>query len=125
MIERKSFVYFKSLFDHLELKLNRLAVVYASQKNFNDGKYFRYYKIIIYQFRGFSIFLEILMQGEIDVFLVSRIDRSGSELGKYKNKNLVFKIRKDKINCLFEKIYFLDRDLSNFSTFHEHTDFLK
>ena len=65
-----------------------------------------YYKIIIYQFRGFSIFLEMLKQGEIDVALVSRIGRSGSELGKYKNKNLVFKIRKDKIDCLFERIYF-------------------
>lgn len=125
MIERKSFVYFKTIRDHLELKLNRLAFVYASQKNFDDGKYFRYYKIIIYQFRGFSSILEMLKQGEIDVALVSRIGRSGSVLGKYKNKNLVFKICKDIIDCLFEKNYFLDRDLSNFSTFHEYFDFFK
>lgn len=60
------------------LKLNKLAIVYASQKEFHQSKYFRYYKIFIYQLRSFEIFLDLLKTEKIDVYFEARIGRSGS-----------------------------------------------
>lgn len=111
LIERESFVYFKSLYDHLVLKLNRFAIVYASQKMIGEQKYFRYYKINIYQLKSFDIFIMLLKQGVIKVSLIARISKSGTDIGRYRNKNLVFMLKKDKINMLFDEIYSYNHDL--------------
>lgn len=109
-IERKSFVYLVSIYNHLMLKLNKLAIIYASYKNINKEKYFRYYKIELYQLLNFDIFLSLLNSGNIDVSLISRINKSGMDKGRYRNKNLVFKIKKSKIDKLFKLVYSLDYD---------------
>lgn len=112
LIERKSFVYFKTLYNHLMLKLNRLAVVYASKKMINGEQYFRYYKMNVYQIKSFNIFIELIKCGELQISLIARVSKSGFEAGQYRNKNLVFKIKKDKVDNLFQKIYSYDYDLS-------------
>ena len=63
LIERKSFVYLKTIEEHLTLKLNRLAVIYASTKKDDCYKYFRYYKIDIYNLISFERFLRLLRFG--------------------------------------------------------------
>ena len=110
LIERKSFVYFKSVYDHLYLKLNRLALVYASKKIVDSDVYFRYYKIGIYLLRDFNTFLELLEKGIIKVSLIARISKSGVDEGRYRNKNLVFQIKKDMLNKLFDELYYYDCD---------------
>jgi len=117
LIERESFVYFKSIYDHLVLKLNRLAVVYASKKMIADEKYFRYYKMEIYQLRGFDKFLELLEKDIIKVNLIARISKSGVDEGRYRNKNLGFMLKKDFIGALFEKIYSYDYDKESNNNF--------
>lgn len=110
LVERDSFVYFKSLYDHLALKLDRLAIVYASQKVIDGEKYFRYYKINIYQLKSFDTFISLLKQEVIKVSLIARISKSGPDVGRYRNKNLVFMLKKDKINMLFDEIYHYNHD---------------
>lgn len=110
LIERKSFVYFKSVYDHLYLKLNRLALVHASKKIIDSDVYFRYYKIGIYLLKDFDTFLELLERGIIKVSLIARISKSGVDEGRYRNKNLVFQIKKDMLNKLFEELYYYDYD---------------
>lgn len=105
LLERESFVYFKTLYDHLYLKLNRLALVYASKKIIDDEMYFRYYRIGIYKIKNFETFLKLLYEGKISVSLIARISKSGVDVGRYRNKNLVFKIKKNDINLLFDEIY--------------------
>lgn len=109
-IERKSFVYFKSIYNHLVLKLNKLAVVYASKKVIEGITYFRYYKIDIYRFTDFDNFLLLLNEGIIKVKLISRISKSGNDIGRYRNKNLVFMIDKCDLDRLFDRVYFYDYD---------------
>lgn len=109
-IERKSFVYLLSIYNHLMLKLNELALVYASYKKIHSEKHFRYYKIELYRLTSFDTFINLLDKGEIDVSLISRISKSGSDKGRYRNKNLVFKIRKKYVNKLFKLIYTFDGD---------------
>lgn len=110
LMERKSFVYLKSIYDHLMPKLNKLAIVNASSKLFDDEKYFRYYKISIFSIISFKKFLELLTTDDIEVNLVARIQKSGKDKGVYKDKNLVFKMKKDKITKLFNLIYSYDSD---------------
>lgn len=112
LIERESFVYLKTIEEHLTLKLNRLAVIFASTKKILDEKYFRYYKIDIYNLISFERFIRLLKFGVIEVNLISRISKSGEEKGRYRNKNLVFSIKKNNIEKLFTNIYSYDNDLA-------------
>ena len=59
----------------------------------------------IYKLKNFDTFLKLLEQGIIEVDLIARISKSGQDAGRYRNKNLVFKINKDKIWMLFNRIY--------------------
>ena len=105
LIEKKSFVYLKSIYDHLMLKLNKLALIHAYKKKINNEDYFRYYKISIYELVSFDRFLELLEKGIIFVNLVARLNKSGVDKGRYRNKNLEFCIGKNDIEKLFNKIY--------------------
>ena len=106
LIEKKSFIYIKTLYDHLMIKLQKLAMIYALQKNINGKKYFKYYKIDVYEIKGFGKFMYLLENGFINASLVSRIGKSGNDAGKYRNKNLAFAIEKDKLFFLFNRLYY-------------------
>ena len=110
LVERESFVYLQTLYDHLILKLKTLAVIKASKKIIDGEKYFRYYELSIYNIISFDKFLELLEKRIIHVSLVGRISKSGERYGKYRNKNLEFKIKKENIELLFEKFYYYNYD---------------
>ena len=104
MIESESFVYLDSIKQHLLLKLNQLALVYAESKKDEISTYFHYYKMAIYQLKSFEDFIELLKRDIIKVSLIARIEKSGNEIGRYRNKNLVFQINKEYINKLFKQV---------------------
>ncbi len=106
LIERKSFIYIKTLYNHLMVKLQRMAIVYAMQKRVKGKKYFKYYKIDVYKLKSFSKFMYLLKNGDINASLISRISKSGIDAGRYRNKNLVFEIDKDKVYYLFDRLYY-------------------
>lgn len=110
LIEKSSYIDFSSLKTHLELKLSRLTLVYASKKRIENDNYYRYYKMIIYELKSFETFLELLNNNIIKVEIVGRVSRSGSEKGRQRNKNLVFKLPKENITYLFNEILILDLD---------------
>lgn len=111
LIEKEAFICFDSLKDHLVLKLSTLSLVFASKKKINDTPYFRYYKLVIYKLISFDKFIELLKKDIIIVNIVGRISRSGTEKGRQRNKNLVFKIEKNDITELFKTIKVYDSDL--------------
>lgn len=113
LIEKEAFINFETIKTVLELKLSTLALVYASKKVIDDIPHFRYYKIIIYKLISFDKFIELLKQDIIIVDIIGRISRSGSEIGRQRNKNLVFKISKDNIDKLFRMIKLYDYDLES------------
>lgn len=104
MIESESFVYLDSIKQHLLLKLNQLALVYAENKKDENSKYFHYYKMAIYKLKPFEKFIELLKEDIVKVSLIARIEKSGNKIGRYRNKNLVFQINKEYINKLFKQI---------------------
>ena len=48
----------------------------------------------------------LLKNGDINASLISRISKSGIDAGRYRNKNLVFEIDKDKVYYLFDRLYY-------------------
>ena len=110
LIEEKSFVYLMSIYNHLVLKLSKMAVIYASKQKIDETDYFRYYKLSLYELISFEKFISLLESGIIIVDLIARINKSGKDIGRYRNKNHVFSIKKDNIESLFKKIYELDYD---------------
>lgn len=113
LIERKSFVYLDTLYNHLMLKLSRLALIRASKRMVKGTKCFRYYKITIYDIIGFDKFKSLLLSGDIIVSLIARVSKSGKDAGRYRNKNLVFQIKKENLNKLFNEIYCFNSDLNS------------
>lgn len=109
-IEKKSYVYFKSIYNHLYLKLKNLAYVKAYKKRIDKELYFRYYSINLYKINEFDVFLYLLQMAYIKVDLIARISKSGNDAGRYRNKNLVFSIDKDKIEKLFTRVYKYNSD---------------
>ena len=118
LIEKQSFVYLQTLYNHLMLKLNTLAIIKASKKNIDNEKYFRYYELSIYKIISFEKFLELLQKQLIHVSIVGRISKSGERTGQYRNKNLEFKIKKENVELLFNKIYYYNYD--SHITFKDH-----
>lgn len=64
--------------------------------------------MIIYELKSFETFLKLLNKNIIKVEIVGRVSRSGSEKGRQRNKNLVFKLPKENITYLFNEILILD-----------------
>lgn len=102
------------IFIVLQTKLSSLAIVYASKKIIDKKDYFRYYKMSIYELISTEKFIELIEKNIIDISLVGRVSRSGSEKGRQRNKGLIFKIPKENINKLFKEIttYNLDNNFA-------------
>lgn len=115
LIERKSYVFINTLYQHFMIKLQNLALVRASKKVINNTKYFRYYKISLYRLISFDKFLDLLIRDIITVNLVCRLSKSGYKAGRYSNQSLVFQIKPCYLNLLYNLIYSCENGASNIS----------
>ena len=97
--------------EHLLIKLNNLAIIKASKKKINNIEHFRYYEISFYTIKKWNTFIQLLKNGKIEVTLNSRIKKTGYYKGRYYNKNLVFQIKKQNIDKLFDKQYYYNFDI--------------
>ena len=113
LLEEEAYIDLETIKLRLTLKLSNLAIVYASKKKELNKSNFRYYKITIYKLKSFDKFIKMLEQDYINMNIVGRVSRSGSEEGRQRNKNLVFSIPKELIEVLFKKEIEYDSDLNN------------
>ena len=110
LLERKAYINFYSLKKHLYTKLKKIAYIKASVKKSEDEKMFRYYSIFLYTLKSFDTFLELIERNILDIQIISRISKSGEDIGRYRNKNVEFSIKKEKIPLLFDCYYQYDYD---------------
>lgn len=104
LLSDEAYIEFETIKSRLILKFSKLALVYASKKEENNTKYFRYYEITIYELKDFNTFLDLLEKGIITVSFICRTSRSGIEEGRQRNKNLVFQIKKSDLPLLFNEV---------------------
>lgn len=95
-LEDRAFIYFDSLEKRLNVKLSKLALFYASKKKVDNNLFFRYYKLECYKFKEIKSFLESLENGDVSAALILRFSRSKETLGKNRNKNIQFSIKKNR-----------------------------
>ena len=107
-LEDRAFIYFDSLDQRLRVKLHHLALFYASKNVFNDNLYFRYYKLECYKYKGIDSFIKCIEEEDVSVALILRFAKSGKAFLKNKNKNMLFSIRKNSLESLFNLIYYLE-----------------
>lgn len=110
LLEEASYINFETLKQRVEIKLNKLAFIWASKKVIYSIHFFRYYKIIFYTLKNFDTFLKLLEKGIIFTEISTCITRSGAYSGKQRNKNMIFKIRKENLELLFDKDKEYDND---------------
>lgn len=104
-LEKRAIINFDTIKSKLNIKLQNLAVIYASKKVINNDLYFRYYKINCYKCNSFRTFLKLIKDGKIKLTLMLRVAKSGKDIGKNKNKNMMFLINKSNLLYLFDEIY--------------------
>lgn len=107
-LEDRAFICFDSLDQRLRVKLHHLALFYASKSVSNDNLYFRYYKLECYKYKGIDSFIKCIEEEEVSVALILRFAKSGKAFLKNKNKNMLFSIRKNSLESLFNLIYYLE-----------------
>lgn len=105
----RPYIDFDSIKNHLLIKLSNLAFVYASKKELDYDKYFRYYSISFFELKNFETFIDLIKSGIITLDLECRVSLS-KDYGKQKNKGIEFKLSKDKIDMLFNRILDYDAD---------------
>jgi len=111
LIEKQAYIYLETIKKHLLTKINNLAYIKASKKKSDDNQeIFRYYEIYLYTLKSFDTFISLLKNGDIDVTIISRISKSGISAGKYHNKNLVFQIKKNNLEKLFNFVHYYNHD---------------
>ena len=104
-IESRGFINFDSLEERINIKLQNLALIFASKKIMDNDLYFRYYQINCYKYKGFNAFVRLIESGDITLVIMLRNGKSDIDYGKNKNKNMIFRIEKTSINKLFDELY--------------------
>ena len=110
LIEKEAYVNLETIKEHLNTKLKQLAIIKASKKKIDNIEYYRYYLITLYTLKNFETFKNLLNNGDIEITLNSRINKTGNNAGRYYNKNLVFQIKKDNLEKLFTKVHSYNYD---------------
>jgi len=105
LVERESYIYIDTIYNHINTKLRKLAIIYGVNKIKGGIKYFKYNEITIYRLDNMKKFILALKEGIITAQLVVNVNKSGSRKGKLRNKNLTFLLKKDCINKVFDKVY--------------------
>ena len=102
LIERRAFVSFDNLKNHLYTKLKKMAFIKASQKKIDNKSYYRYYSIFLYELKDFETFLRLIEEDKLNIWLISRVSKSGPDRGRYRNKNIEFSIKRENLIELFD-----------------------
>jgi len=109
-----SYIDFISIEDHLSVKLSNLALVYASKRKVDSNNYFRYYKLNFYKLISIDKFYYLIQNNVIKISIICRASFSKKNIGKQKNKGINFKIFKDDLEKLFDKIFEYNADDKTF-----------
>lgn len=105
LIERNSYINIDNLYNHINLKIKKIAIIYGNRINSNNNMYFKYNKICIYKLSNIEKFLKAVEEGILNAQLIVNTYKSGNRQGKLRNKNLSFQVDKNKIDIVFDKLY--------------------
>lgn len=104
------YINYSSIESHLNIKFQKMALVYASKTKMFENNYFRYYKIEIFKLKSIEKFFELIEKNIVQLTIMCRASFTKNDIGKQKNKGINFKIDKENLTKLFDKILEYDHD---------------
>ncbi len=105
LINDKIYWDFDSIKEKLNIKLQYLAV-FTVQKCFsNDYLYFLFNDLKIFELKSFDVFLSLIDIGLITIQFKTGVAKSGKYIGKFQDHGTSFRIAKNNLNKLFNKLY--------------------
>lgn len=104
-IEDRCFIYFDTIKSRAQVKLGKLALIYASKKKTEDNLFYRYYKIKCLKYKGFEQFLKSLEDETVKLDIMLRSVKNEDKVSKRGNKNMNFSLVKTRINRLFDNVF--------------------
>ena len=104
-IEDRAFIYFDTIKCRAQVKLDKLALIYASKKQTEDNLFYRYYKIKCLKYKGFDQFLKSIEDGTVKLDIMLRSVKNDDKVSKTGNKNMNFSVVKNRINRLFDNVF--------------------
>ena len=95
---------FEWLKERLKLKLQYLAIVYASSCIISGEGYYHYDEINFYKLKDFDTFLLLVEKGLIEITFKIGVFKSGRRIGQVYDHGTDFSIDIDNIESLYDKI---------------------
>jgi len=95
---------FEKLEETLVRKLSYLAIVKAFDTSRNGEKYYKYYNISIYKFKGFDYFLKLLDEGKITIGFSIDIHKFEKMYGQMHDHGTNFSVDIKYINDIFDLV---------------------
>ena len=95
---------FDSLQERLERKLNKIAIIGFNKKYIDDSYFYHYNNIKIYKLKSFELFLKCIENGIIYVTFKTGVNKSGKNVGKFRDHGTSFRISKSNMKFLFDEI---------------------
>lgn len=111
LLDNSAYIEFSTLKKHFDTKLKKIAYINASKKVIDKTIYYRYYNLKLYNSKSFDTFLDLIDKNILIATLIARVGKCGEDKGRYKNKSIVFSIRKDNIDKLFDCYYDYETDI--------------
>lgn len=96
---------FDSIEDKLNRKLSKLAVVESNKKKNGEDYYYHYDNIKLYKSKSFDVFLNLIELGIISLGMKTGVYKSGKYIGKFHDHGCTFRIQKNNLERLFDRVY--------------------
>lgn len=96
---------FDSLKEKLERKLQKLAIINVDKLYSNKEYYYFYRSIKFYKLKSFESFVDLIEKGYIFVTFKTGVGKSGKYEGKFQDHGTAFRISKNNIDKLYNRIY--------------------
>ena len=93
---------FEMLKQKLELKLKKLCYVYVERKYIDKKMYCKFYKYIMYEYKGFESFFKSLQYGHICVKFCINTFKSGKKIGQMHDHGTCFDIGYENLCDIYE-----------------------
>ena len=96
---------FDTLKSKLERKLQNLAIINVDKLYSNKEYYYFYKNIKMYTLKSFETFIDLIDNGFIFITFKTGVAKSGKYIGKFQDHGTAFRISKNNIEKLFNRIY--------------------
>lgn len=95
---------FRLIKEHLDNKLNYLAVVEASTKTIDGDEYFHYNKISFFKLKDYMTFIKLVEKGIISITFKVGLFNDGIRKGQIHDRGTDFSINYDDLDFLYKRL---------------------